>query len=263
MKLNDKIAIVTGAGRGIGKGCAMELARNGADLILNDLPGSTDVKATHDEVLETGAQCDVASADAFTRAGCQHIVDTALRRFGRIDILVSNPAATLRSPFLDTDPREFERVVAGTLLGGFHLSQLVARHFVERGNGGKIIFVSSVQAEMPFAGSVAYGASKAALNHMAQTISVELAEHRVNVNVIEPGWIDTPGERSAFGGDTIDREAQNLPWGRLGTPGDVAKTAAFLASADADYITGTVVCVDGGFRHKDLRAQQLIQRRDT
>jgi glucose 1-dehydrogenase len=129
---------------------------------------------------------------------------------------------------------------------------------VETGGGGKILFISSVQALMPYARSVAYNAAKAGLNHMAQTIAVELAKHRINVNVIEPGWIDTPGEHLAFTEQTIIQEGEQLPWGRLGTPGDIGKAAAFLASDDADYITGAVLRVDGGFWFKDCRASEVI-----
>ena len=124
---------------------------------------------------------------------------------------------------------------------------------LQRGGGGKIVFTSSVQALMPYARSVAYNAAKAGLNHMAETIAVELAPHRINVNVIEPGWIDTPGERKAFGEERIQQEGPKLPWGRLGTPADIGKAAVFLASDDADYVTGAILRVDGGFWFKDCR----------
>ena len=124
--------------------------------------------------------------------------------------------------------------------------------------GGKILFISSVQAQMPMARSTAYNAAKAGLNHMARTIATELAAHRINVNVIEPGWIDTPGERVAFDEQVIRQQGDRLPWGRLGTPEDIGRAAAFLVSDAADYITGSVLCVDGGFRFKDCRGDEMI-----
>ena len=133
---------------------------------------------------------------------------------------------------------------------------------VERGNGGKIVFVSSVHAEMPVARSIAYGAAKAGLNHMARTISVELSKHHINVNVIEPGWIDTPGEHESFDDDVIEQEGTKLPWGRLGLPQDIGQAAAFLASDEAEYVTGAVLPVDGGFRFKDCRANELTPVRE-
>src|SRR5438874_4904146 len=109
---------------------------------------------------------------------------------------------------------------------------------VGRGGGGKIVLISSCHVKTPYARSVAYNAAKSGLNHMAFTIAAELAKHRINVNVIEPGWIDTPGEHETFGSDAIRQAAPTLPWGRLGTPEDIGKAAAFLSSSDADYITG-------------------------
>ena len=251
MILDGKYGLVTGAGRGIGKGCALQLAHSGADLIINDRPGSSDVAETAEEIRAVGRQCTVVQADVFSRDGCETVVSRAIEAAGRLDILVSNPAAGVRGDFLDYDPDQFERVIKGTLTAGFHISQLVARQMVHQGGGGKIVFISSVQALMPYARSVAYNASKAGLNHMARTIAVELTSHRINVNVIEPGWIDTPGEHLAFGDDRIEREGAKLPLGRLGTPADIGQAAAFLASDSADYITGATLRVDGGFWFKD------------
>lgn len=253
MTLTSKFALVTGGGRGIGRGCALELARAGADLIVNDRPGSRDLEQTVEEIRSLGRTCHGIEADAFSRAGCEQLLEETLRRFDRIDILVSNPAYSRRGAFLDYPPEEFERTISGTLTSGFHMSQLVARHMVERGEGGKILFISSVQAEMPIARCVAYGAAKAGLNHLMQTLSVELAEHRINVNAIEPGWIDTPGERQTFSPEVLEEEAGRLPWGRLGGPEEIGRAAVFLCSDAADYITGSILPVDGGFRYKDCR----------
>ena len=140
----------------------------------------------------------------------------AIEALGRIDILVSNPAFNRRADFLEYDPETFARVIEGTLTGGFHMAQLVARHMVERGGGGKIVFISSCHVKTPYARSVAYNAAKAGLNNMAFTIATELYRHRINVNVIEPGWIDTPGEHESFGSEAIAKAGPTLPWGRLG-----------------------------------------------
>lgn len=255
MDVTGKIALVTGAGRGIGRGCALELARHGADLIVNDRPESVDLETTAAEIRALGRTCHAIEADVFSRAGCEQLVQAALTRAGRLDILISNPAFSRRSRFLDCPPESFEDTLRATLTGGFHMSQLVARHMVERGGGGKIIFISSVQAEMPIAENVAYGAAKAGLNHMMRTIAVELSQHRINVNAIEPGWTDTPGEHETFTDELIVAEGPRLPWGRLGTPTDIGSAAAFLASDAADYITGSVLAVDGCFRYKDCRRE--------
>lgn len=262
MTLNGKLAVVTGAGRGIGKGCAIELARQGADLTINDRPGSPDLEATAEEIRALGRKCHAIEADVFSRNGCEAVIAGAIEKAGRLDILISNPAASKRGDFLDYDPELFDHIINGTLISGFHLSQLFARHAVQRGGGGKIVFISSVHAHKPYARSCAYNAAKAGLNHMAKTIAVELMAHRINVNVIEPGWINTPGEWETFGKEKIEQEAATLPWGRLGEPSDIGKAAAFLASENADYITGTVVRVDGGFVLKDCQSNAVIRPLD-
>ena len=249
MKLKGKTALVTGGGRGIGKGCALELARCGAAVVLNDRPNSPDLAAAVAEIKDLGGEAAAVESDVFSRAGCEDLLREALQVRDSIDILVSNPALSERDDFLDFDPVLFERIIQATLAGGFHISQLAARHMTDRGAGGKIIFISSVHAEMPYRRSIAYNAAKAGLNHMAKTIARELASHKINVNVIEPGWIDTPAERESF--SDLDEQGMALPWGRLGTAADIGKAAAFLASDDADYITGTILRVDGGYLHKD------------
>lgn len=254
MILQGKTALVTGAGRGIGKGCALELARRGARLILNDRPGSPDLAGATEEVAAIaveGAAPSSMEADVFTRQGCEEAVEAAIAEAGQIDILVSNPAINTRQPFLQYDPELFERVIAATLTAGFHMSQLVAREMVQRHAGGKIIFISSVHARVPQPQSAAYNAAKAGLNHMMRTIANELTEHRINVNCIEPGWIDTPNERAWVGDDEIIAMGAELPWGRLGEPVEIGYAAAFLASSEADYITGTSLRVDGNFTYRN------------
>jgi glucose 1-dehydrogenase len=248
MKLEGKTALVTGAARGIGRGCALELARAGADVVVNDRDRSPEAEAVVAEIRSLGRRSELVAGDVFARNSCEVVAANAIAAFGTLDILVSNPAYSRRADFLEYDPDTFEKVLQGTLVGGFHMSQLIARHLVARGGGGKIVFISSVHARVPYTRSVAYNAAKAGLNNMAFTIAAELAPHRINVNVIEPGWIDTPGEHATFGSQAIAEAAAALPWGRLGAPQDIGRAAAFLASADADYITGTTLLVDGGFQ---------------
>jgi glucose 1-dehydrogenase len=255
MRHSGKLALVTGAGRGIGKGCALELARHGADLVINDRPGSPDLPQTASEIRALGRFCVPIEADIFNRAACERLVSSALAAVGHLDILVSNPAYNKRSSFLDYDPVDFEKVIQGVLVSGFHVSQLVARHMVERGAGGKLLFISSVHAPIPYANNSAYNAGKAGLNHLCRTIAVELARHRINVNAIEPGWIDTPGERSVFGDDVVRSEGEKLPWGRIGTIEDIGRAASFLCSDDADYITGSILRVDGLIVYKDCATE--------
>lgn len=253
MDLTNKIAFVTGAGQGIGKGCALQLAKQGADLILNDRPGSAEVKQTAQAIQELGRECLIIEVDVFSRNESLEMVQRAIAWKSRIDIFVSNPAITHHADFLDFGIDQFEQIIQGTLISGFIIGQQVAKQMVKQPTGGKITFISSVHAEMPVAGSVAYGAAKAGLNHMAETMSVELACHKINVNVVEPGWIDTPGERQLFSEEYIQQQEVKLPLNRLGTPEEIGNAVAFLSSSQADYITGTTLRVDGGFVNKHCR----------
>jgi glucose 1-dehydrogenase len=253
VRLAGKIALVTGAAKGIGRGCALELAREGADLVVNDLHRSAEAEEVAGLVRGLGRRAEIVEGDVFERASCERVAARAVEAFGRLDVLVSNPAQNRKGAFLDYDPDDFDAVIRATLTGGFHMSQLVARHMAARGGGGKIIFISSLHSIVPYAGSVAYNAAKSAVTSMAFTIAAELLPHRINVNVIDPGWIDTPGEEAIYGRETMDRAAEGLPWGRLGRPEDVAKAAAYLASDDADYVTGVALRVDGGLWLNEAR----------
>jgi len=248
MKLIGKKALVTGAARGIGRGCALELSRAGAEVAVNDWSRGELLEAVARELRGFGGKAVPVEGDVFVRSSCQRVVAATIEALGRIDIFVSNPSRNIRGSILEYDADAFDKVIQATLVSGFHMGQLVARHMVERGGGGKIIFISSVHVHIPFARSAAYNAGKAGLNHLSFTIANELTPHRINVNVIEPGWIDTPGEHEEFGTEVIQKMGPTLPWGRFGSPTDIGKATVFLASDDADYITGTSLLVDGGYR---------------
>lgn len=253
MKLKGKTAIVTGGARGIGFGCAAALAREGASILLADRPGSEELDNAAETLRADGINCATVAADAFSREGCEATLQACLDHFGTVDLLVSVPAFNRRADFLDYDPDDFADILHSALLGSFHISQLVARQFVAESKPGKIVFISSVLARIPNARCVAYSAAKAGLNSMMQTMAIELCQHHINVNVIEPGWIDTPGERQHYDDETMAAEGRKLPWGRLGLPGEIGHAAAFLASNEADYITGTILPVDGAYRLKHCR----------
>lgn len=253
MRLNGKIAIVTGGARGIGFGCAEALAAEGASIVLSDRPGSEELAPAAESLEARGIECVAVEADSFSREGCEANLQACLDRFGTVDILVHVPAFNRRAGFLEYEPENFESILDSALLGAFHMSQLVARQLVAESKPGKITFVSSVLARIPNARCVAYSAAKAGLNSMMQTMAIELCERQINVNAIEPGWIDTPGERQHYDDETMAAEGRKLPWGRLGRPDEIGAAAAFLSSGEADYITGTILPVDGAYRLKHCR----------
>ncbi len=244
-RLAGRVALVTGASRGIGRGCALALAEDGADVVVNYLSHPDEAEAVVREITALGRQSLAYQADVADRSQVAAMVDAVADRFGRLDILVANAYRSIREPFLEVTPEGLEQTLAVTLLGTFYCCQYAARKMAARGEGGKIVVIGSVHAEHPFAGSTAYNMAKFAVDGMVQTAALELAPRHINVNVIHPGWIDTPGERRYYSEEELREEGKRIPWGRLGTPLEIGRVAAFLASDDAEYVTGAVLRADG------------------
>ncbi len=252
-RLAGKVALVTGAARGIGQGVALCLAEEGAEVVVNDLapqPGAAvwDARATAESIEKLGRRALVHYADVSDRAQVEVMFQAALAHFGRLDIVVANAAMTIRELTIEAKWEHVQRTIEVCQFGVYHTCQLAARHMAAQTRpGGKIIIIGSVRAIAPMRTSAPYDMAKAAINQFARTLAAELADYRINVNVINPGWIDTPGERKLFTSDQMEAGAKRIPWGRLGTPRDIGRTAVFLASDDADYITGAALTVDGGY----------------
>jgi glucose 1-dehydrogenase len=245
--LLGRIALVTGASRGIGRGIALHLARQGADVIVHYHSHPDEARAVAGEIAALGRRALPWQADVADRAAVEDLIAGTIAHFGRLDILVANAGFGIPAPVLDTPWEQVQRQIDVCELGAFSACQLAARQMVRQGAGGKIVVISSVCAEITLAAWAPYDMAKAGINHFAESLAQELTPHRINVNVINPGWIDTPGERAYFSEEEIRREGRRIPWGRIGTPEDVAKAVAFLVGPDADYITGATLRVDGGF----------------
>ena len=246
-KLSGKVAIVTGASRGIGRATAIELARQGADVTVSALSHREEGLEVVHEIKQLGQRAILFQGDVADRNQDERMIQATVGDLGRVDILVNNAAASVRKPFLELEVEDVEKTWAVSLWGVFHCSQLAARQMVEQGQGGNILQISSVHAYRPYPNSTAYNGAKAAINHMSYTWAVELARHHIRVNVIEPGWIDTPGERRLATEEQIREGGKRLLLGRLGQAEEIAKGVAFLVSEDASYITGTCLRIDGGF----------------
>ena len=248
-RLAGKVALVSGAARGIGRGIALCMAAEGADVIVNDLPsGAAGASATAAEIEVLGRQAHASYADVSDRAQVARLFADGMARFGHIDIVVANAAYSDRAPVLEVSWEAVLRTIEVTQFGVFHTCQAAARQMAAQGGGGKIIIIGSLLGEIPAAGSAAYTMAKAAVNHFARTLALELAPQRINVNVINPGYIDTPGERKFADEAQLRSTAPTIPWRRLGLPRDIGRAAVFLASDDADYITGAALLVDGGYK---------------
>jgi glucose 1-dehydrogenase len=256
-RFTGKVALITGAARGIGQGIALCLAEEGADIIANDLPPAAgsdidDAKGTAEAVEALGRQAMVYYADVSKREQVVAMIAAGAERFDHIDIVVANAAQTVRELVVKAKWENVLRTIEVSQFGVFHTCQIAAQHMLAqhaRGHsGGKIIIIGSILADIPFKTSAPYNMAKAAINHLGRTLAAELAEYRINVNVINPGWIDTPGEHKLATEQEIEAGARRIPWGRLGTPRDIGRAVAYLASDDADYVTGSVLQVDGGYK---------------
>lgn len=245
--MSQRVALVTGANRGIGRGCALALARDGYDVVINYRTHRGEADAVAEEVRTLGREALVAQGDVAVAAECAALVASTVKHFGRLDTLVANAAWSVRKPFLEIAPDEWQGVLDVTLSGVFHTCQAACRQMVAQGEGGSVIAISSVHAALAFKNSSPYNAAKAGLNHLVRTIANELAPHSIRANVVEPGWIETPGELQFATQAQIDEAGKNLPLGRIGTIDDIGSAVAYLASPQASYVTGAVLRVDGGF----------------
>ena len=254
--LDGKVAVVTGAGGGLGREHVMALAAEGAAVVVNDLGGARDgtgggttmADQVVADVKAAGGEAAVSYSNVATMEGGQAILKTALDAFDKVDVLINNAGILRDKSFKNTTEDLWDPVVQVHLKGTYCVTHAIYNHMVERGEGGAILFISSVHAFLPVPDAVPYNTAKAGINHMALTIANELSAHRIRVNVIEPGWIDTPGEREFFSEEEIVERGKQLPWGRLGSVEDMGRAATYLCSDAADYVTGSVLRADGGFR---------------
>lgn len=259
-RFEGKVAIVTGGGSGIGRAIALRFAREGASVVIFDLAkeGCEEVAR---EVRALG-RMGLAIVGDVTRSGdIERMVEGAIREFGRIDILVNNAGGGEVQSFLDIKEEDWDRIVDLNLKSVFLCTQRVVREMIKRGIKGKIVNISSYAGKCPVVGEPHYSAAKAGVIALTQALAKELAKYGINVNAVCPGWTDTPGlrrwgrihlERFPGAAGDIDElfekivREYKIPLGRMGKPEDVAGVVAFLASSDADYMTGQAINITGG-----------------
>jgi glucose 1-dehydrogenase len=246
MKLAGKVALVTGASAGIGQATAYALAHEGADVALNYLGYDDAADGLARTIRNEGRRALQFPVDVSNQAAVEAMVDDIVRQLGRIDIFVSSAVYSDREFFHVADMAGFRRTIDVTMWGAFYVLRACTRHMLRQGQGGSVVLVSSAQARVAHPSCMAYNMAKAAIDQMARTAALELAPHRIRVNIIYPGWTDTPGERKFFSEEVLRRASTELPTGRLARPEEIARGILFLVDPASEYITGTTLCIDGG-----------------
>ena len=244
MHLKDKIAIVTGGSRGIGKEICLKFASLGANLVINYIGDKTQAEDTKAECEKLGAKVALSEGDVSKMADCEKLFQTAMDTFGRVDILVNNAGITRDNLLMRMSEEEFDAVIAVNLTGTFNCMKQAARPMMKQ-KYGKIINMASVVGVTGNAGQVNYAASKAGVIGMTKSMAKELANRGVTVNAIAPGFIRT-AMTDVLSDDVKAEITRVIPMGVMGETEDVANLAAFLASDASRYITGQVINVDGG-----------------
>ncbi|HZS06549.1 MAG TPA: glucose 1-dehydrogenase [Blastocatellia bacterium] len=247
MRLEGKIALITGSSQGIGRGIAERFAREGADVVINynRTPGGAEDALR--EVNRAGRRGLIVQADISKVDEVRRLVNSSVEHFGRLDILVNNAGIESHAPFEEVTEADFDKVINTNLKGVFFATQAFVQHLLGAGRRGKVVNISSVHEELPFPNFTAYCASKGGLRMFTRNLAVELGPRGININNIAPGAIETPINTKLLN-DPVKLKAlvSQIPLGRLGQPEDVAGLTVFLASDEADYVTGSTFFVDGG-----------------
>jgi len=247
MRLQNKVAIITGAATGIGHAIAVRFAHEGASVVVDYVGSPETPNRTEEEIKGFGGKTIAVAADVSNPGQVQNLIESAVKAFGRIDIVINNAGIEKKSAFVDYPLEDLQKILAVNLIGPFLMSQSGARKMIQQGQGGRIINISSVHEDLPMPTNAAYCASKGGLRMLTRTISVELAKDKITVNNIGPGAVYTPIDADVEAKPEIEKFLMGeIPLNRWGTPEEIAGLAVYLASDEAGYITGSTFFIDGG-----------------
>jgi glucose 1-dehydrogenase len=245
--LQGKVAIVTGGNSGIGKAVVLALAEQGASIVIDWVSDEAATEALETQVRALGDQVSEVRADVSKVADLERLIDSAVKTFGRLDIMVNNAGVETRSSVLDTTEDQYDKVLAINLKSAFFGTQLAARQMIAQGDGGRIINMTSVHEDWPMPGNTPYCLSKGGMRMLTRTAGVELAPHGVLVVGVGPGAVDTPINTATVNDPAALKKLDDaIPIGRLAKPEEIASVVAFLAGPGASYLTSTTIFADGG-----------------
>jgi glucose 1-dehydrogenase len=247
MSITGKRALVTGSSQGIGQTIAQRLAEEGCDVIIHYHSHPETAEETAEGIRKLGRKAVLVQADLSTTEGTREVVQKSIEGLAGLDLLVNNAGLEKHANFWDVTERDYDLVLNTDLRGAFFTTQAFVKHLMAEQRPGKIINVSSVHEELPFPHFTAYCASKGGMKMMMRNLAIELAPFGITINNVAPGAIETPINKNLLNDpEKLKALLENIPLKRLGKTTDVAGVVAFLASTDADYITGTTIVVDGG-----------------
>lgn len=247
-RLAGKVALITGSDSGIGQATAIAFAEEGADVVVHYLHDAEGADKTRTAVTAAGRRAIVVRADVSDENDVSTLFDEAVAAFGRVDILVNNAGVDASGkPVAELSTDVWDRAIKTNVYGYFFCCRRYVQLRLAAGGGGKIINVSSVHADNPNPGGADYDCSKGAIRMLTRTLALELAEHKINVNSLAPGMVLTPFNQAAIDDPKLlEEQVQSIPLKRAAEPTEIAKLAVFLASEDADYVTGASYVMDGG-----------------
>jgi len=250
MGLKGKVAIVTGGNSGIGLSIVLELAKQGANIVIDYVSNPEATEALEKQVAALGDKVIGVKADVSKVAELQSLIDTAVKNLGRLDIMVNNAGVETRTSVLDTTEEQYEKVLAINLKSAFFGTQLAAKQMIKQGGGGRIVNITSVHEDWPMPGNTAYCLSKGGMRMLTRTAGVELAPHNILVVSVGPGAVATPINLSTMNDPALMKKLNSaIPLGRMAQPEEIGSVVAFLAGDGAGYITATTIFADGGIMH--------------